>query len=144
MQSYDLRHDDLVDGQVFSFEGGIGQVPLRLLAGSPDGNKFQAVFDIDAEKIAKSRIERDLVVAQIMGEVLSEDDARAKRSGDRVSGSLTVTLTTDSEGNVWRRETKSTIETVSNGERVTTERQEAVLERTPFEWASPTPPPATG
>lgn len=77
----------------------------RIAQTSADGNgrTFSATLPIDSDQIRQQRAEADVAIGEISGKPISMEDARLKRAGDQVTGSITVTWETDAAGIIRKR-----------------------------------------
>ncbi|MDI1327472.1 MAG: hypothetical protein PSV23_11820 [Brevundimonas sp.] len=108
---FDLRIGDLRDGASYAERGGLGPVLLRMRPADAGGSAFVAETPINPEFVRRERAESDVVVAEIMGEPKTLDDALQARAADDVTGEITTTFTTDAGGRVVRRTTVTTLTT---------------------------------
>jgi hypothetical protein len=68
-----------------------------------DGATFTAELKADPDAVRRSRAEGDVVVGEIMRKPVTLEAALQVRAREEISGIISVTLETDSAGNVWRR-----------------------------------------
>lgn len=103
LASFDLRPGDLRDGAAYTERGGLGPVPLQMESADPEGSAFVAETPIDPEFVRRERAESDVVVAEIIGEPKSFDDALQTRAAEQVTGEIVTTFVADVDGRVIRR-----------------------------------------
>lgn len=116
LRPYDLRLGDIRDGDPYTERGGLGPTLLRMESNGPEGFTFIAETPIDPEFVRRERAESDVVVAEIMGgEPLALEAALQARSADQVTGTITTTLATDSQGRIVRRTTVTRMTTEADG-----------------------------
>ncbi|MCW4462389.1 hypothetical protein OK349_11785 [Sphingomonas sp. BT-65] len=117
IESYDLRSIALHEGASYQEPGTLGPGTLTRTASGPDGATFTATLQIDPDAVRRSRAESDRVVGEITRTPVTLDAALQKRAQEQVSGTVSVTLETDTTGGLRRRTTITTLETKRvNGE----------------------------
>lgn len=99
----DLGRADLTDGALYRDAGASAAAPLKRLVGGPDGATFTVDLPVDPEQVRRARAEADVVVAEINRKKLTLDDALRARSGERITGTMTITIDADGAGQVRRR-----------------------------------------
>jgi hypothetical protein len=60
-------------------------------------------MEIDADAIRRERAESDVAVGEVMNKPVTLEGALNNHAKDMISGTISVTFDTDSQGNVWRR-----------------------------------------
>jgi hypothetical protein len=103
IEAFDLRVGDLREGALYRDEQALAPAPLVRKASGPSGSTFFAELQIDPESVRREEAESDVVVGEIMHHPVTLEAALRERAKESVSGSFTVTLETDSAGNVVRR-----------------------------------------
>lgn len=103
IEGFDLGHVGLREGQVYS--DGAAREPgiLERVSHGPEGSRFSVVLEIDTDKARRARAESDVVVGGFIGQEVSLESALGKRSGQALSGTITVTIDADTAGMPWRR-----------------------------------------
>ena len=112
---YRLPPNDLAAGVMHGQKGVLSPVPLveRTL---DDGRiVLEADMVLDAEYVRAEMVESDLVAAQIMGEPLTPDEAKAAHADDVIAGSIKVQFDLTAAPDEWVR-TDVTQMTVDEGE----------------------------
>jgi len=104
--------------------------PGRLQA-KPNGKGFTAEMDMDPAGIRELRAQTDVMIAGMQGGKLSLDAARKAHAADKVSGTIRVTLDTDTAGET-RRRTRITTQTTTRGDQTETLTVTEVIERRPI------------
>ena len=99
----DLGPADLTDGAPYRDAAASAAAPLKRMANGPNGATFAVDLPIDPEQVRRARAEADVVVAEISGKKLTLDDALRARSGERISGTMTISIDTDATGQIRRR-----------------------------------------
>lgn len=115
LAAFDLRPGDLSDGAPYSEPGGLGPGILRLESTTSEGSTFVAETPVDAAFVRRQRADADLVVADIMGEPKTLEEALQARAAEQITGMITTSLTTDPEGRVIRRRTVTNMTTAVGG-----------------------------
>ena len=123
LPDFDLR-PELRDGAPYSLSGALGTAPLQ-----QTGTIYTAELKVDPEQVRRGNAETDVMVAGFNGEKLTLDQALARRSGETISGTITVRFETDNAGNVLRRVTVTKLETKGPGEKVQTMTVTETVER---------------
>lgn len=100
---FDLRLADLRDGGLYQTAHTLAPAPLREERGAR-GSVFTTQLQIDPEAVRSQRAQSDVIVASIAGpEPLSLEAAQQRHASDQISGTIVVTIETDSAGRVMRR-----------------------------------------
>lgn len=117
MKNFDIGHVAWREGATYSFPGTLTPAPLERIANKAGGSTFRVQLQIDPDSVRREMIESDLVVAQITGEALSREEATARHADEKISGSVVITLLTDSAGYTHRRIAVTKVRTESgNGQ----------------------------
>jgi hypothetical protein len=103
IEAFDLRVADLREGALYRDEQALAPAPLVRKASGPGGSTFVAELQIDPENARREEAQSDVVVGEIMKHPVTLEAALRERAKESVSGTVTVTLETDSAGNVVRR-----------------------------------------
>ena len=111
LNSFDLRVEHLDDGA--SYEDAEASAPgtLRKSETGKDSETFTVTLQIDPDVVRRTHAESDVVVAELMNEPLTLQEALSNRAKDESSGTILVTLLADRMGNVWRRLKVSDVQT---------------------------------
>ena len=72
-------------------------------SGGPGGETFAAEIPVDADAVRHARAESDVVVGEIMQKPVSLEAALHQRTGEVVSGTISVAIETDPAGTTRRR-----------------------------------------
>ena len=112
--AFDLRLGSLRDGATFRDPRASAPIMLAKSSAASNGARFEGTGTIDPERLRRGKAESDVVIANIGGKPLTLDDALRARSGEKITGTIAVTLETDASGQVWRRTTVSKIRTTTS------------------------------
>jgi hypothetical protein len=107
IQSFDLRSADLREGALYQEAGARGSVKMTRKAAEPDGAIFAVELPVDPDAVRRSRAESDVAVGEIMNKPVTLDAALHARSGEIISGTISVAFVSGPAGDV-RRRTKVT------------------------------------
>jgi len=110
LESLDLRSGELSDGAPYRVPGAKGVGQLTATAVSGGGVTFTASVELDPDEFRRGQAESDVVVGEISQQPISLEDALKKRTSESVSGTIAVTIETDSRGQALRRTTITRIE----------------------------------
>lgn len=135
IETYGMQPGRIAEGQPFALEGALGPVVLQR-SGEQDGRiVLSGSGAVDPAFIREREARGALVVAEVSGETLTPEDARATAAAITASGTLWVTFEVDAAGLVWRREDRSEItiagSTFSNG---TTRARQTVTRISRAQW----------
>jgi hypothetical protein len=136
--AFDLRVSDLRDGGLYRNAAARGPAQWREARG-PNGRAFVAEMEIDPDVVRRARADQDVVIGEIMREPITLEAALQNWDAKQISGTITTTFETDSQGRVMRRTQVANILIVdqdgSQERQTTTE----VVERRLVPLAAPTP-----
>jgi hypothetical protein len=101
---FDLRPAGLLEGAPYRDDRALEPMPWtrRDAAGGP---VFALELKVDPETVRKSRAEADVVTGEIMREPTTFEAAMRKRQREAISGTISITIAADPQGNVRRRTT---------------------------------------
>ncbi len=102
-ESYSLWQDNLRDGAPFEIEGLLGSTTVRLESSDSGRSVFLAEGNLDPEWLKLEQANSDVIVAQISGGPITEEQALANLADWQFSGTLTVRFTVDPTGLVLER-----------------------------------------
>ena len=114
IEPFDLRPGELGEGVPYHDDRALASVSLRQIAKGDSGSSFVAELSIDPDKVRRGHAESDVAVGTMTAKPVTLDDAIRRHAADKVSGTIVVTFETDSTGEVKRRKTVTTIETVDS------------------------------
>lgn len=111
LQAFDLGSASLREGALYhdSEADSSGQLVRR--SGGLGGETFTVEMSVDADAVRRARAESDVVVGEIMKEPVSLEAALQKRTGEVVSGTISVAIEEDPAGIVRRRTKMTTVNT---------------------------------
>jgi hypothetical protein len=112
LQDIRLRPSGFGEGKIYRHPGTLEGASPKVVAADEQGQTLVAVLPIDADFVRKEKAESDVVVAQILGEELTLQEALAARSAEEITGTLTITFETDPLGRIRQRTTLAEIKTV--------------------------------
>jgi hypothetical protein len=145
LESLDLRFADLREGAPYREAEALGPGALIRQASGPSGETFAVTMQIDPDAVRRAHAESDVVVGEITNKPTTLDAAMSKRAKESVSGTISVTLETDSAGNVWRRTKVTKLEITGPDDRHETQTATETVERRPVpRSAGFGKPPASG
>lgn len=123
----DIQPDVLAEGASYVTENALAAGTLSIVASEAGGTTYRAQMPVDPDAIRLERAEQSVVVGEIMREPVTLEEAIAQRLGDRVEGTITVTLVAHPTGEVHTRTAELDVEyTDSEGvERMTARRTTA-------------------
>jgi hypothetical protein len=101
-EAFDLRHA-VREGAAYQDSKARGPGTLTRTAAGPDGATFTTAMEIDPAAVHRARAESDVAAGEMMRKPVTMDAALSERVKERVSGTISVTLDTDAQGNVRRR-----------------------------------------
>lgn len=115
IERFDLGPCGLTTGTVYEFPGTLQAAPLVRRESDSGGNHYDATFVVDPEAIRQAQVESDVVVGEIVKEPVTPEQARRKHAAEHISGTITVTLETDSSGCATRRTATSQVTIKADG-----------------------------
>lgn len=111
LEPYDLGSAALRDGDSYLDAQARDPGTLTRKSTGPSGTTFAVVLEIDPDVFRRARAESDVAVGEIMQKPVTLDAALGERAKQEVSGSISVTIETDSAGNIQRRTKVTKVET---------------------------------
>lgn len=134
-QTYGMQPGRIAEGQPFALEGALGPVVLARAGDNQGRIVLTGSGPVDPAFIREREARGALVVAEIRGETLTPEEAKAKAAVITATGTLTVTFEIDADGMVWRREDRSEITTTGSEFSDGTDRAVQTVTRLPrAEW----------
>jgi hypothetical protein len=115
VEGFDLGSSRPIDGGVYKDSEAAADLVLRRTASSPTGASFVGQGAVDAEVVRRERAEGDVAYGQISGHSSTLAAALRKRSVEKISGAISITLQTDASGRVMRR-VRRTASKIKTGE----------------------------
>lgn len=94
----DLRFPKLVEGQ--TFEHPLGKEPAVLQPSEDSENSLKAVFELSTDAARKDEVEQALILAEMLDEDLTREQAEAEALETSYNGSITVEFVLDEAGKV--------------------------------------------
>lgn len=131
VETLDLGSTDLREGAAYRDAEARGPGTLMRKADGPDGESFIVTMEIDPEVVRRARAESDVVLGEIMRKPVTLDAALRERAKESISGTISVTFDTDTEGNAWRRTKATKMEIKGPDGRYESETATEVVERRP-------------
>lgn len=110
LEPLDLRSGELGDGAPYRVPGATGVGQLTATAAIGGGLTFTSSVELDPEEFRRVQAESDVVLGEISQRPVSFADALKQRALESVSGTIAVTIETDSRGQALRRTTITSIE----------------------------------
>jgi len=118
LERFDLRPADFREGGLYQDAHALAPQPLRSTGSELGGSALLVDLVIDPEVVRRERAELDIAVAQMTRrEPPSLKEALEARSGERISGTISITFELDGEGRIVRRTkvTETSITTSGGG-----------------------------
>lgn len=116
VESFNLWSDDLREGAPFHMEGLLGTPPVRLERSDATGSVYVVNGDLDPAVLRADQARSDVIVAQITGQPITEEQALANLAGTTFSGTVSIRFTVAPSGLVNERATQTETRTVpANG-----------------------------
>jgi hypothetical protein len=103
IEALNLQVADLRDGAAYSDPDAVKPATLKRAKTSPSGTTYVVEAALDPERLRQQAVRRDLAQAELQGKALNERDAVRAHAGDKISGTMVVTLDVDGDGTVVRR-----------------------------------------
>lgn len=130
IKAFDLNTPVAAEGVLHREVMALGSEPLTKKGAGPEGETFATEMAIDPDAVRRARAESDVVVGEIIGTVVTFEEALSKRSQEKLSGTIQVVLETDSTGRTWRKTATSRLLTIRpDGETEEDERVEIIERR---------------
>ncbi len=98
IELFDVRFPGIVAGGFF--EHPLGQAPGMLIRNSSDPLVMETMFALDPEKAREQEVEQKLIIAQMMGEPLSREEAVAEAARIKFAGRFFVTFKLNAAGEI--------------------------------------------
>jgi hypothetical protein len=117
-----LDAQDLHEGAAYEDPQAIGPAYLARDVSASSGTTFRATASVDPEKIHRQRGMNDVAVGEISQKPVSLESALHARSGEQVSGSISVVWEIDDTGAA-RKRTKTTIVEIRRPDGITEKRR---------------------
>lgn len=103
LEVFDLRVPDLRAGAPYRTPGASAPSHLEATVAGSDGTTFVATMAVDPDHVRRTHAEQDVVAGEITKQPVTLEEALRRRSRERISGTIVVTLDTDGAGAVRRR-----------------------------------------
>lgn len=100
IEAYDLRSIAAKDGAEFGDSAAAAPVRLERKTSAAGKPVFEARLILDPKKFHRAEAESDVVTGEITGQPITFDTALARRSKDKVDGTISVVLETNADGEV--------------------------------------------
>lgn len=130
IEALDLQSVDLREGAAYRHPGTLGTGTIVRTDG-PTGTSFAVALPVDPEAVRRGRAESDVAVGEMMQQPVTLEDALRQRSGETVSGTVTITFEIDGIGNPRRRTVVTSLETIDAEGVTETDRRTVTVERRP-------------
>ena len=108
ISTFDLRVEELQDGVMFKDAMALAPSPLSQTVAGDAGSTFTAKLTIDPEVVKKQRVRTDEIMAEMSGKQFDLKAAQLAKSKEQISGTIDISTSVDSKGQITRR-TKTTI-----------------------------------
>lgn len=103
VKQYDLWPANLSQGQLYYDSDALSPMPLHLRNTDETGSTYAVELAINPERVKQASAESAVVVAQIMGETKSLEDALKEQTEHKISGTISVVIETNSSGLIMKR-----------------------------------------
>jgi len=103
IEPFDLRIPDVRDGAAYSEPDAKGTATLSRQSTGPNGSTFTTQLQIDPDVVERAQAQSDVAVGEIIRKPVTFDAALEQRRRETVSGSISLTIETNSTGDVVRR-----------------------------------------
>lgn len=110
LEALDLRSARLDDGAPYRADGALGIGRLAKTSVDQQGETFVVTLQLDPDAVRRARAESDVVVGEISQQPVSLEAALKERVAESVSGTMSITIETDSRGQPRRRATITKVE----------------------------------
>lgn len=124
IRAVDLTTPDIREGE--PYHDAMARAPAVL---ARKGEILVAEFAVDPDAVRRARAESDVVVGEVLGKPVLLEEALAKRSQDRISGTISISFDTDPVGNIWRRIKETRMTTTGPDGETNEEMAKEVVER---------------
>ncbi len=111
LNTFDLRAEHPDDGAPYDDAEAISPGKLKRKAAGRDRETFSVMLKVDPDVVRRAKAESDVIAGDLLNEPVTLEEALAKRAMEAVTGTITVTLDADLEGNVWQRTRVVEVET---------------------------------
>ena len=111
IEAFDLRYADLRDGASYREPESRGTGTLTRNEAGPKGASFSVTLEIDPSAVRRARADSDVATGEILGKPVTLESALLERAKERVSGTISVSIDTDSAGSAYRRTKVTKLET---------------------------------
>ena len=135
IEAYGMRPGTISTGAIIHLPHHGVSITLREAGSSEGYTRFEGTAAVDPVFVREAAIKTDLAVAEMSGQALSLAEATAQNAKLDASGTITIEVTVDSQGLVWKR--VETVNAVVKSHRFGDERREsnAVVSRLHYsEW----------
>lgn len=109
VKQYDLWPANLSEGQFYYDADALSLMPLHLRESDETGSTYTVELAINPERVKQASAESAVVVAQIMGETKSLEDALKEQTDHKISGTISVVIETNSSGLIVKRTKMTTM-----------------------------------
>lgn len=107
IEALDLGSADLSVGALYEVPEASSPGTLVRTAAGPNDATYSVVMEVDPDAVRRARAEADVAVGEIMQKPVTLEAALRERANEQITGTITVTLETNSWGDV-RSRTKVT------------------------------------
>jgi hypothetical protein len=103
VRAFDLGSAALREGVSYGVPGALASVPLAVKSTGRNRTVYTAVLAADPAYVRRGLVESEMIAAEITGNPVTLEEALRNHASDRISGTITVTIETDSAGYARRR-----------------------------------------
>ncbi|NIJ18625.1 hypothetical protein FHS95_000294 [Sphingomonas naasensis] len=131
LEALDPAPQDLRAGASYADPDALAPAPMHRMSTGAAGAVYGVDMAIDPEVVRRRRAQTDVGVAELSGEKLAFETALHKRSGEKISGTISLTFHADAEGRAWRRVRLTKVEIREASGRFENETTTEIVERRP-------------
>lgn len=129
LADYDMRPAGLVTGMPFIDMHAKEAVPLEQVDVNKGKAVYRAVLVIDPDSVRKDSAASDVIIGEISGAPVKLEDALKAREHEHYSGTITIVIEANENGEIERRTRKSELKTVDKEGKTETEYKTVVTSR---------------
>lgn len=129
VSGFSLWQDDLRAGAPFTIEYMFGSPHFELVTADANGSSYVVTVNLDPDQLRLRQAGRDVVVGQILGKPITQEEALKKYASEQFSGTVTVRFAVTASGLVIRRTDQFETRTVKANGDIETHKGTTIIER---------------